>query len=64
MKEKLQQMVEKFIGFSAGTVLVVSLLGLIGAVLAVLSGDYVAAGLALIAAALGFGLFLLAVLSV
>ena len=55
--------VEKFIGLAATLILLVGFLSLIGAVMALFSGENLAASLSLIAAALALGLFLVAVLS-
>ena len=63
MKKKSGLNIEKFIGLAAGLNLIISILALIGAVTAFLFREYLAASLNLIAAALGSGLFLRAVLS-
>ena len=63
MNRKPVRNIEKLIGWTASFCLIVGVLALLGAIAAFLSGDYAAVGLNLIAAALGFGLFSVAVLS-
>jgi len=64
MKRKPVLNMEKFVGLAASLSMVVGILALFGAVMMFFSGDYLVASLNLIAASLGFGLFLVAVLSV
>ena len=64
MKRNLVLDMEKFVGLAASLSMVVGILALFGAVMMFFSGDYLVASLNLIAAGLGFGLFLVAVLSV
>jgi hypothetical protein len=64
MKRKPVLDMEKFVGLGASLSMVVGILALFGAVMMFFSGDYLVASLNLIAAGLGFGLFLVAVLSV
>jgi hypothetical protein len=63
MEKKPTLNVEKLIGLATSFSLIVGFLALLGAVLAFFSSAFLAAGLNLIAAALGFGLFSVAVLS-
>ena len=62
MEGKPGRYVEKFVGLAAGLILVIGILALIGAVIAFLNREYLPASLDLIATALSFGLFLVAVL--
>jgi uncharacterized membrane-anchored protein len=62
MNRKPVRNIEKLIGWTTSLSLVVGFLALLGAIAAFFSGDYAAVGLNLIAAALGFGLFSVAVL--
>lgn len=62
MDRKRLPMVEKLVGISAIFSIVVGFIALLVAMIAFLSGEYSAAGLSLIAAALGFGLVSVAIL--
>jgi hypothetical protein len=62
MDRKRITMVEKFIGIAATFSNVVGFIALLVAIAAFISNDYSAAGLSLIAAALGFGLVSVAIL--
>ncbi|MFN2235205.1 MAG: hypothetical protein ACK2U1_13345 [Anaerolineales bacterium] len=63
MNRKPVRIIEKLIGWTTSFCLIVGFLALLGAIAAFFSGDYAAVGLNLIAAALGFGLFSVAVLN-
>ena len=63
MNRKPVRNIEKLIGWTTSFSLIVGILALLGAVVAFFSGEYSAVGLNLIAAALGFGLFSVAVLN-
>ena len=62
MDRKRIAMVEKFIGIAAAFSIIIGFVALLVAMVAFLSNDYPAAGLSLIAAALGFGLVSVAIL--
>jgi hypothetical protein len=62
MDRKGIPMVERLIGITAIFSMVVGFIALLVAIIAFLSGEYSAAGLSLIAAALGFGLVSVAIL--
>jgi hypothetical protein len=62
MDRKRIPMVEKLVGIAAIFSIVAGLLALLVAMVAFLSSEYSAAGLSLIAAALGFGLVSVAIL--
>jgi hypothetical protein len=62
MDRKRVPMVEKLVGIAAIFSIVVGFIALLVATVAFLSGEYSAAGLSLIAAALGFGLVSVAIL--
>ena len=63
MNRKPVRNIEKLIGWTTSFSLVVGFVALLGAIVAFFSGEYAAVGLNLIAAALGFGLFSVAVLN-
>jgi hypothetical protein len=63
MDRKRVSTVENLVGVAAIASLIVGFVAVLVAVIAFLSGDFSAAGLSLIAAALGFGLFSVAVLN-
>jgi hypothetical protein len=63
MDRKRVSTVENLVGVAAISSLIVGFIAVLVAVIAFLSGDFSAAGLSLIAAALGFGLFSVAVLN-
>jgi hypothetical protein len=63
MDRKRVGTVENLVGVAAISSLIVGFIAVLVAVIAFLSGDFSAAGLSLIAAALGFGLFSVAVLN-
>jgi hypothetical protein len=63
MDRKRVSTVENLVGVAAIASLIVGFIAVLVAVIAFLSGDFSAAGLSLIAAALGFGLFSVAVLN-
>jgi hypothetical protein len=62
MDRKMVQTVENLVGVAAIFSLIVGFLAILVAMISFFSGDYSAAGLSLIAAALSFGLFSIAVL--
>lgn len=63
MDRKRVGTVENLVGVAAISSLIVGFIAVLVAVVAFLSGDFSAAGQSLIAAALGFGLFSVAVLN-
>lgn len=62
MDRKRIPMVEKLVGIAALFSVIVGFIAVLIAIVASLSGEYSAAGLSLIAAALGFGLVSIAIL--
>jgi hypothetical protein len=62
MDRKTAPTIENLVGVAAIFSLVVGFIAILVAIIAFFSGDYSATGLSLIAAALGSGLFLIAVL--
>lgn len=62
MDRKRVPMVEKLVGIAALFSVIVGFIAVLIAIVASLSGEYSAAGLSLIAAALGFGLVSIAIL--
>jgi hypothetical protein len=62
MDRKRITMVEKFIGIATTFSIAIGFTALLVAMVAFLSDDYSAAGLSLIAAALGFGMVCIAIL--
>ena len=63
MDNKNVRNIENLVGVAAIFSLIVGFIALLVAIVSFLSGEYSAAGLSLIAAALGFGLFSVAVLN-
>ena len=62
MDRKKVQAVESLVGVAAIFSLVVGFIAILVAIVSFFSGDYSSTGMSLIAAALGFGLFSIAVL--
>lgn len=63
MDKKSIRNVENLVGVATSFCLIVGFIALLVTIVSFVSGDYSAAGLSLIAAALGFGLFSAAVLN-